>query len=141
MYLHFNNVYWYKRLYLVYIYTSSLVLDIRLKNLEFKFLATSGTQSFASGSWILLQLPLHLLDLILKRKSTGSSLLTLTIFRLPLHYWLFIKTHFNRFKFDKLQPKNIITETNIRFTNPNIFILFHSVLSNTSECLIYQQLQ
>ena len=44
----------------------SLVLEIRLNTLTFKFFIISGTQIFAYGSLILLQLPLHLLILILK---------------------------------------------------------------------------
>ena len=48
----------------------SLVLDIRLNTLTFKFLATSETHSFAYGLLILLQLPLNLRVLILKGKNT-----------------------------------------------------------------------
>ena len=44
----------------------SLVLDIRLNTLTFKIFRTSATHIFAHGSLILLQLPLHLLVLILK---------------------------------------------------------------------------
>ena len=44
----------------------SLVLDIRLNILAFQFFIISGTQIFAYGSSISLQLPLHLLILILK---------------------------------------------------------------------------
>ena len=43
----------------------SLVPDTRLNTLMFKFLTTSRTHNFASGLLILLQLPLHLLILIL----------------------------------------------------------------------------
>ena len=64
----------------------SLVLDIRLNILTFKFFITSGTQISAYGSLILLQIPLHLLILILNGKNTGSSLLTLTICSLTLHF-------------------------------------------------------
>ena len=39
----------------------SLVLDIRLNALTFKFFTISGTQTFAYGLLISLQLPLHLL--------------------------------------------------------------------------------
>ena len=39
----------------------SLVLDIKLNTLTFKFLITSGTHNFAYGLLLLLQLPLHLL--------------------------------------------------------------------------------
>ena len=38
----------------------SLVLDIKLNTLTFKYFITSGTQNFAYGLLILLQLPLHL---------------------------------------------------------------------------------
>ena len=44
----------------------SLVLNIRLNTLTFKSFTTSGTHIYAYGSLILLQLPLHLLVLILK---------------------------------------------------------------------------
>ena len=44
----------------------SVVLDIRLNTLIFKIFTISGTQIFEYGSLILLQLPLHLLILILK---------------------------------------------------------------------------
>ena len=44
----------------------SLVLEIRLNTLMFKSFATSGTHILAYVSLILLQLPLHLLVLILK---------------------------------------------------------------------------
>ena len=64
----------------------SLVLDIRLSTLIFKFFTTSGTHIFAYGLLILLQLPLHLLVLILKGENTGPSLLTSTISGLTLHY-------------------------------------------------------
>ena len=43
----------------------SFVLDIRLKTLTFTFLIVLGTHNFAQRSLILLQLPLHLLVLIL----------------------------------------------------------------------------
>ena len=58
----------------------SLVLDIRLNTLTFKFLATLGTRSFSYGLLILLQLPLHLLVLILKGKNTDSFLILLCLF-------------------------------------------------------------
>ena len=44
----------------------SLVLDIKLNTLTFKFFTTSGAQVFTYGLLALLQLPLHLLVLILK---------------------------------------------------------------------------
>ena len=111
---------------------------IRLNTLTFMFLKTSGTHIFAYETLILLQLPLHLLALILKGKKTGSSLLTLTISGLTLHSLLFIEIHFNEFTVDKVHPKNIIAETNVSYTNLNIFILFHPFSLNTCECLMYQ---
>ena len=94
------------------------------KDLTFEFLTTSGTNNFAYGSLILLQLPLHLLILILKGKNIGSSLLTITICDLTLNSWLFIEIHFNEFILGKLQPKKIIAEINISFTNPNILLYY-----------------
>ena len=44
----------------------SLVLDVRLNNLTFKSFTVSGTQIFAYGLLMLLQLPLNLFILILK---------------------------------------------------------------------------
>ena len=44
----------------------SLVLDIRLNTVRFKFFTISGIQIFEHGSLLLLQLPLHLFILILK---------------------------------------------------------------------------
>ena len=64
----------------------SLVLDFRLNTLTFKFFTTSGTQIFAYGWLILLQLPTHLLVLILNGKKAGSSPLTLTTCGLVLHW-------------------------------------------------------
>ena len=46
---------------------------------------------FAYGSLILLQLPLHLLVLILKGWNISASLLTLIISGLTFHSWLFIE--------------------------------------------------
>ena len=43
-----------------FICVASLVLDIRLNNLTFMFLATSGTNNYAYGSLILLELRLQL---------------------------------------------------------------------------------
>ena len=91
----------------------SLVLDIRLNTLTFRFLIASGTHIFAYGSLIFLQLPLHLLVLILKGQNTSSSLLTLIISGLTLHYWLFIEIQINGvalngFTYDKT-VKNIFS--------------------------------
>ena len=44
----------------------SLVLDIRLNTLTSKSFTVSGTQIFAYGLLMLLQLPLHLFILMLK---------------------------------------------------------------------------
>ena len=54
----------------------SLLLNIRLKTLTFKFFTTSGTHIFTKGSLILLQLPLHLLLLILKEKKKHRLITT-----------------------------------------------------------------
>ena len=75
----------------------SLVLDIRLNTLIFKFLTTSGTHNFEDGLLVLLQLPLHLLVSILKGKNTGSSPLRLTICGLTLQSWLFIEIQLSEF--------------------------------------------
>ena len=63
----------------------SLVLDMKLNTLTFKFFTTSGSQIFPYGSLILLQLPLHLLVSILKEYNMGLLLLTLIISGLALH--------------------------------------------------------
>ena len=44
----------------------SVVLEIRLNTLTFKSFTIPGTQIFAYGLLMLLQLPLHLFTLILK---------------------------------------------------------------------------
>ena len=64
----------------------SLFPDTRLNTLTFKFLTTPGTHNFARGLLILLQLPLHLLVLILQ----GSPPLTLTTCGLVSHFWLLL---------------------------------------------------
>ena len=73
----------------------SLVNDIRLNTLAFKFFTASETQILAYGSLILLQLPLHLFILTLKRWNIGLLLLTSTISGLTLHAWFFIEIHSN----------------------------------------------
>ena len=83
----------------------TLVLDIKLNTPTFKFFKISGTHNFAYRSLILLELPLHLLVLILKGKNTGFSLLILAICGLTLHYWLFIEIDFNELTLGKLQQK------------------------------------
>ena len=52
----------------------SLVLSIRLNTLTFKPFTTSETHIFGYGSLIILQLPLHLLVLILKLITSGLTL-------------------------------------------------------------------
>ena len=83
----------------------TLVLGIKLNTLTLKVFKISRTHNFAYGSLILLELPLHLLVLILKGKNTGFSLLTLTICGLALHYWLLIEIDFNELTLGKLQQK------------------------------------
>ena len=111
-----------------YICLASLVSDIRMNTLAFTFLTTSGTDSFAYGLLILLQLPLHLLILILKGKK-HRLIPKITIGAPTLHSRLFTQMHFNELTLGKLQPKSIIAEIYICFINPNIllyyFILFH----------------
>ena len=66
----FNVAYYYKHLHLIYIYMNksyaiiydvSIILDIRLSNLIFMSLITSGTHNLADGLLKPLLLPLHLL--------------------------------------------------------------------------------
>ena len=66
----------------------------------------SWTHIFEYGSLILLQLPLHLLVLRLEGKNSGSLLLTLIIYGLTLHAWLFIEIQFNRVIITKLDKNN-----------------------------------
>ena len=75
----------------------SLVPDIRLNALTFKFFTTSGTHSVACELLILLQLPLHFFVLLLKEKEIDPSLLTLTICDLTFYPWLFIEIQLNEF--------------------------------------------
>ena len=70
-------------------------------------------------------------------KKLGSSLLTLIISGLTLHCWFFFEIHFNEFKFDKLQPKNTIAETNLQYKHFTIFLPF---LVNTCKYPMYHQL-
>ena len=102
----------------------SLVLDIRLNTLTFKFFTTSGTHIFAYGSLILLQLQLHLLVLILKRWKTGSLLLTLTISGLTLHIWLVIEIHLSGVAANKFTLDKIVNPVkSIFFYKPNHFYI------------------
>ena len=118
----------------------SLVLDIRLNTLTFKFLTTSETHSFAYVLLMLMQLPLHLLVLILKGKNTGSSPLTLIICGLSLHSWLFIEIQLNEIALVKVD-KNANPVKN-PFNKPKHFIILsHFFLLNNCECLKYHQLQ
>ena len=92
-----------------------LALEIRLNTLTFKFLTISRTQNCTYALLILLQLPLHLLVLILKGKSTGS-----------LHSWLFTEIQNNKFTLVKVD-KNIIPVRKDLLINPNI-LLYHVIL-------------
>ena len=89
----------------------------------------------------MLQLPLHLLLLILKEKNTGSSSLTLTICGLTLHSELFIEKRFNEFTLVKVDKStNPVKKT--RFNKPKHFItLCHSFSLNNCEYPTYHQLQ
>ena len=66
----------------------SLVLDIRLNTLTFKSFTASGTQIFEYGLLILLQLPLNLFILILKR--VKYSIITININNLWSCFTFFI---------------------------------------------------
>ena len=111
----------------------SLVLDIRLKTLTLIFLTTSGTHNFAYRLLILLQLPLHLLVLILKGKNTGSSLLTLTNCGLTLHSSLFIEIQLNQFMLVKVGKNTNLVKKHF-FNKPKHFItLCHSFLLNNYQ--------
>ena len=124
---------------------ASSVLDIRLNTLTFKFLTTSGTHIFAYGSLILLHLPLHLLVLILKRKNTGSSLLTLTVYGLSLHSWLFIEIHFNgalnQVKLVDYNQKTLLFEWVFILQTQTFYYTMLCFSLNNCEFLIFHQLQ
>ena len=86
----------------------SLALKRKLNTLWSKFFTTSGTHIFAYGSLIILQLPLHLLVLILTEQNVGSSLLPLRIYDLILHSSLFIEAHFQGVALSVITLKNDI---------------------------------
>ena len=106
----------------------SLVLDIKLNILTFNFLPTSETLNFVNGLLILLQLPLHLLILILKGEKIDPLLLTLTVGGLTLYSWLFIEIQLNKFTLVKVY-KNPNPVKKYFLINPNTLlhyvILFH----------------
>ena len=104
----------------------SLVLDIKLTTLTFKFFTTSETHSFAYGSLILWQLPVHLLILILKGKKTGSLPLALTTCGLTLHSRLFIEIQLN-----EIQLTPVKVDKNI---NP---IKKHFLINQTFYTILY----
>ena len=89
----------------------------------------------------MLQLPLHLLVLIIKGQNTGSLLLTLTISGLTLHFWLFIEIQLNEFTLIKVD-KIVNPAKNAFLTNPNTllhYVIFFSL--NICECPLYHQHQ
>ena len=61
-----SNLHWHLQVSRHSICLASWVLDIRLNTLTLKVYTTSGTEMFEYGSLILVQLPLHLLVIILK---------------------------------------------------------------------------
>ena len=68
---------------------ASLVIDIRLNALRFKFFKTSGTHNFAYKSLMLLWLPLHLCVLILKGKKYGfiaTNINNFCFFTFEMHF-------------------------------------------------------
>ena len=75
----------------LHVFLVSLVFDIRLNILTFKFFTTSGTHIFAYGSLILLQLPQYLLVLILRIK---YRLITININNFWF-YFTFLIIHWN----------------------------------------------
>ena len=118
-----------------------LVLEIRSNTLMFKFFTTSGTQIFAYGWLILLQLLLHLLVLILNG-NTCSSPLTLRTCGLVLNAWLFIEIRINEFTLVKLDK--IVNPTKKHFFNKSKRFYLHYVIFfslNICECPLYHQHQ
>ena len=111
----------------------SLVLDIRLNTLAFKFFITSGTHIPAFGALLLLQLPLHLLVLMLKEKDTGSSILhkqfvvLLYILDCSLKYNLMNLRLLKLIKLLILQKKIFLTNSNILLHH---FIFFYQLFMN-----------
>ena len=110
-------------------------LGIRLNALTFTFLRTSRTHSFAYGLLILLQLPLHLLVLILKGKNTGSFPLTLTICGLTLHFRLFIEMQLNKFTLVKVDKNANPVKKHFFYESKRFIIPCHFLSLNNCECL------
>ena len=93
------------------------------------------------GLLILLQLPLHLLVLILKGKNTGSSSSTLRIYALTLYPRLFIEIELNEFALIKVD-KNASPVKKTPFNKLKYFIILcHTSSSNNCGRLIYHQLE
>ena len=85
----------------------SLVLNIRLNTLTFKSFATSGTHIFAYGSLILLRATTTFTCFHNKRIKYGLiAILTLIIFGLTLHAWLFIEMQLKGVVLTKLNKNN-----------------------------------
>ena len=125
----------------------SLVVDIRLNTLKFKFLATSKIHNLSYGLLIFLQLLLHFLVLILKGKNTCLFLLKLTTCGISLHFWLFIgiqlsEVALNKFMVVKVNENaNPVKKAILINQTKHFIILSHSFLLNNCECLTYHQLQ
>ena len=93
IYLHSSVAYCYKILASnlhLHLLVSCHFIFLLLKTLIFKFLKTLGAQNFAQGSLILLQLPLHLLVLILKGKKHRLFTININNFR---SYFTFLIFH------------------------------------------------
>ena len=88
----------------------------------------------------------YLLVLILKGNNTSSSLLTLTVCGLTIHYSLFIEIQLrgaalNEFTHTKVD-KNTSPVKKTTFNKPKHFIiLFHSFSLNSCKCLKHRQVQ
>ena len=99
----------------------SLLPNIRLNTLTFKFYTTSGTHSFVYGLLILLQLPLHSFFLILKGKKI-----------LILHSSFFIEIQLNKFTLVKVDKNTNLVKKHF-LINPNILyclLFIHTILDD-----------
>ena len=119
----------------------SLVLDTRLSTLIFQFLTTSETHIFPYESLILLQVLLHLLVFNTKTTKYGSSLLTLTISGLTLHFSLVIEVHISGVTVNKFTLDKIVNSAKNSFNKLKRFYIIYSFSLNTYEYLKYHQLQ
>ena len=110
-----------------------LVPDIRLNTLTFKIFYNIRNTQFCAWVINIVTTPLHLLVLILRRKYTESSPLTLTICGLTLHSWLFIEIQRNIFTLVRVNKHGNPVKKHL-LINPSIllyyFILYHQIIVN-----------